>query len=253
MQPRDIILTLIGPVLTAWVAAIVVRRRVHREFPFFFAYLVLSVIFPMIRLAVSGTYTTFFIVFWATETIYAVFALLVMFEVFHEVFLPFYMLWRWFRFLFPGAALLIVLSSIHYIHYPLHISRPMEIVFAFFTAVNCMEALLFGLFFALVLLLGVPWRSYPFAIVEGFGIAALGALIAYGLRSEFGTKYNTFAKYAPPVAYGIGILVWLDSFLRAPDPEVVHAWREQVTPQQLLAHAREYRRVLKGILGRQDD
>jgi hypothetical protein len=125
----------------------------------------------------------------------------------------------------------------------------MEIIFALATGVNYMEAVLFGLFFALVVLLGVPWRSYPFGIVEGFGLSALGSLIAYGLRSEFGTKYNKFAIYAPPVAYVVGVLVWLDTFLRRPDPEVVHAWRDKITPEQLLAEARGYISILKRFFG----
>jgi hypothetical protein len=256
MSPRDIALTLIGLILTAWVTALIVRRKVHREFPFFFVYLVTSVVVPLLRLAVSWHYPTFFRVFWTTEALYAVLVLLTLHEAFREVFLPFYMLWPWFRLVFPGIAALISFISIRNViqHPPFQWGpRYLEVILGFAYGVNYVEALLFGLFFALVLLLGVSWRSYPFGIVEGFGIAALGALIAYGLRSEFGTKYNTVAKYGPAVAYGVGVLVWLDTFLRAPDPEVVHAWREQVTPQQLLAHAREYRRVLKGILGRRDD
>jgi len=92
-------------------------------------------------------------------------------------------------------------------------------------------------------------RACELGIVEGFGLSALGALIAYGLRSEFGTKYDTLAKYAPPVAYIVGVLVWLDTFLRQPDPEVVHAWRDRVTPEQLLAEARGYIRILKRFFG----
>jgi hypothetical protein len=251
MQPRDIGLTLIGPVLTAWVAALVVRRKLHREFPFFFAYLILSVIVPLIRLSVSGDYVTFFKVVWATEAIYALLALLTLYEVFREVFLPFYMLWWWFRLIFPGAAVLIAFISIRsaILHPALQAPHILQIIFGAGKAVNYLEAVLFGLFFALVLLLGVRWRSYPFGIVEGFGLSALGALIAYGLRSEFGTKYNLFVKYAPPVAYVVGVLVWLDTFLRQPDPEVVHAWRDKITPEQLLAQARGYVRSLKRFFG----
>lgn len=251
MEPRDIGLTLIGPALTAWVAVLVTRRKIHREFPLFFAYLILSVIVPLLRLSATGNYLTFFKVFWATEALYAVLALLALHEVFHEVFLPFYMLWWWFRLIFPGAAAFFAFISIRSaMHHPaLQAPRVLQIIFGSAKAVNYLEAVLFALFFALVLLLGVRWRSYPFGIVEGFGLSALGALIAYGLRSEFGTKYNTLATYAPPVAYVVGVLVWLDTFLRQPDPEVVHAWRDQITPEQLLAEASGYLRTLKRFFG----
>jgi len=248
------LLTLTGPILTAWVGILLWRRRLYQEFPFFFTYVAVSVVVPVIRLAVSGDYRTFFWVFWVTEAIYALAALLALHEVFREVFFAFYELWWWFRLVFPGTAALIALVSIRSaVRNPaLHGPHPMEIIVALAKGVNYLEAVLFGVFFLLVLLLGVRWRSYPFGIVEGFGMSALGGLVAFGLRSEFGKKYDALAKYAPPVAYIVGVLVWLDTFRRAPDPEVVHAWREQMTPQQLLAEARSYIKVLKKFFGHND-
>jgi hypothetical protein len=251
MAPRDIALQLIALGLTAWVTVLVLRRKLHCEFPFFFAYLVLSVFVPLVRLAVIGDYPTFFKVFWATEALYAVLALLALYEVFHEVFLPFYMLWWWFWLVFPGAVGVAAVVQIWraVVNPPIQAVPLIAAILSFGRVINWVEAVLFGLFFVLVLLLGVRWKSYPFGIVEGFGLSALGALIAYGLRSEFGTKYGAFAKYAPPVAYVVGVLVWLDTFLRQPDPEVVHAWRDKITPEQLLAEARGYVRTLKRFFG----
>jgi hypothetical protein len=255
MGALDLSLAIAAAVLAILLAAALLRRKLHREFPLFFTYVSFAILATCVRLSVAGDYPTYFKVYWATSALYSVLTLLALYEVFHEVFLPFYMVWWWLRLFFPSAVGIVsivqVLRAI--LHPPVEATPLIAAILSLSRVVNWVEVSLFGLFFVLVLLLGVPWRSHPFAIVEGFGIAALGALIAYGLRSEFGTKYNSVAKYAPPVAYVLGGLVWLDTFLRAPDPEVVHAWREQVTPQQLLAHAREYRRVLKGILGRRDD
>ncbi|HET9365397.1 MAG TPA: hypothetical protein VFP71_10365 [Candidatus Angelobacter sp.] len=247
MQPRDIALQLIALGLTAWVAVLVVRRKLHREYPLFFVYLVTSILIPLLRLAVSGDYVMFFKVFWATETLYAVLALLVLYQVFHEVFLPFYELWWWFRLVFPGAVGIVAIIFVRraILHPPVQATPLISAILSFSRVINWVEAVLFGLFFALAVLLGVRQRSHPFGIVEGFGISALGALVAYGLRSEFGTKFNMFGKYAPPVAYVIGALIWLDTFRRPPDPEVTHEWRERMTPEQLLALAREYIRILK--------
>src|SRR5262249_16983654 len=158
-----------------------------------------------------GDYPTFFKVAWSTEVLYAFLALLALYQVFHEVFLPFNELWWWFRLVFPGAVGIAVIISVWraILHPPVQATPLISAILSFRRVMNWVEAVLFGLFFVLALLLGVRWRSYPFGIVEGFGISALGALVAYGLRSEFGTKYNMFAKYAPPVAYVVGALVWL--------------------------------------------
>lgn len=251
MGPRDVALQLIALGLTGWVAALLVRRKLHREFPFFFVYLAVSVLVPVLRLAVSGDYPTFFKVTWATEALYALLALLTLHEVFHEVFLAFYMLWRWFWLLFPGAVGIAAFVQIRraILNPPIQATPLIAAIVSFGRVINWVEAVLFAVFFALVLLLGIRWKSYPFGIVSGFGLSALGAFLAYGLRSEFGTKYNAFTKYALPVSYVLGLLVWLLTFLGQPDPEVVDAWRGQVTPEQFQAQARALVSITKRYFG----
>jgi hypothetical protein len=251
MGALDISLSLVGPLLATLLAVILVRRKLHLEFPFFFMYVVFAILAAALRLSVSSDYQMYFKVFWATAALYNVLAVLALHEVFHEVFLPFYTLWWWFRLLFPGAVGIAIFAQVRraILNPPIQATPLIAAILSFSRVINWVEAALFGLFFALVVLLGVRWRSYPFGIVEGFGLSALGALIAYGLRSEFGTKYGSFAKYAPPVAYVVGVLVWLDTFLRHPDPEVVHAWRDKITPEQLLAEAREFMTIMKRFFG----
>jgi hypothetical protein len=248
MGTLDLSLSLLGPILAGVLAVILLRRKVHREFPFFFMYVVFAILAAAVRLSVSGDYQLYFKVFWTTALLYNALALLALYEVFREVFFAFYELWWWFRLVFPGVALIAITIAVirTILHPPVEATSLIGAILSSSRIVNYLEAILFALFFLLVLLLGVSRRSYPFGIVEGFGIAALGALVAYGLRSEFGTKYNMFAKYAPSVAYVLGVLVWLDTFRRPPDPEVIHAWREQVTPEQLLAQAREWLKIMKG-------
>ncbi|HLK07228.1 MAG TPA: hypothetical protein VKV30_04795 [Candidatus Angelobacter sp.] len=228
MQPRDITLVLIGTVLTAWLAAIVVRRKLHREFPCFFAYLILSVIVPLIRLSVSGNYVTFFIVFWATEALYAVLTLLVLYEVFRKVFSAFYKLWH-FPLVFGGtvgiAASVQIWLAI--MKPPIQAVPMLGVILSFAAAVNWVETILFCLFFASTLLLGIHWRSYSFGIVTGFGFPALAGLLAFTLRSEFGTKYTTLVKYASPMAYLLGLLVWLGTFIHQPSACLVRPERDR--------------------------
>ena len=251
MGALDISLSLVAAGLAALLAITLLRRKLHYEFPFFFTYVSFAIVAAIARLSVSGDYPMYFKVFWATAALYDVLALLALHEVFHEVFLPFYTIWWWFRLLFPGTVGIAALVQIRHaiLNPPIQAPPLVAAILSFGRVMNWVEAALFGLFFALVLLLGVRWRSYPFGIVEGFGLSALGSLIAYGLRSEFGTKYNTLVKYAPPVAYVVGVLVWLDTFLRQPDPEVVDAWRDKITPEQLLAEARGYIGILKRFFG----
>jgi hypothetical protein len=254
MELRDIALQLIGLLLTVWVAVLAIRRKVHRVFPLFVTYLALAIVVPVVRLSVSGNYTVFFYTFWTTEGLYALFALFALYEVFRKIFFAFYELWWWFRLVFPAAVCLAILISTRrmILNPPVEAPPLLGVIISGSRIVNYLEAMLFGLFFVLALLLGIRRRSYPFGIVEGFGIAAAAALVAYGLRSEFGTKFNSFVRYVPAVAYELGALVWLDTFRRPPDPEVIHAWKEQVTPEQMLVQAREWIRVMKRPFKRND-
>jgi hypothetical protein len=215
MGPLDLSLSLVGLGLAILLAATLVRRNLHREFPFFFSYVAFAILASAARLSVSGDYQMYFKVFWVTEVLYALFSLLSLYEVFRKVFSTCYQLWWWFRLVFPGTVVTAAFVQIWHavVNPPIQASPLIAVILSFGRTVNWVEAVLFGLFFALALLLGVRWRSYSFGIVEGFGLSALGAVIAYVLRSGFGTKYNPLAKYAPPVAYLLGLLIWLGTFL----------------------------------------
>src|SRR5882724_2781743 len=97
----DVLLPVAGAALVSWLIAMFVRRCLYRQFPFFFCYLLCSVLSTGVRLAVSGNYRALFMVYWATEALYAVLALLALHEVFRRVFLGFYLFW-WFWLVFPA-------------------------------------------------------------------------------------------------------------------------------------------------------
>lgn len=221
MRIGDILLGFVAPVLEIWLAGILIRRKLYREFPFFFAYIVSSILIALCRSLAAQNYHVYFVVYWASAAAYALLALLVLHEVFRWAFLEFYEHWRWFWLVFPGvSAIILLLSLVYAVEYPpVQASRLISLILVLGFAVNFIQAALFGLFFLLVWILGVRWRNYPFAIVMGFAISALGALGAYWLRSVYGTKLNTFVHYAVPVSYIFAVILWLDVF-RRPEPEM---------------------------------
>jgi len=78
----------------------------------------------------------------------------------------------------------------------------------------------------------------------GFTISAVGAWLAYDVRSEYGIRFITFAKYAGPVTYLAAVLVWLAAFRR---PQAApKQWLLGVTPEQMLMQAKQYLALLKG-------
>jgi hypothetical protein len=247
MWNRDVVIGLVGPIISVWLVAILVRRNLRRQFPFFLAYITSVIAVTAIRLWVISDYPTFFKVYWFSEGVYALMALLALHEVFRCVFSEFYELWPWFRLVFPTAvgifAWLKIADGIS--HPPAQAPPMVALVLSAASAVNWVQAALFGLMCVLVWLVG-NWEYYPVGIVTGFAVSAFGSWIAYASRSVFGTRFNSVGKYGPPLAYFIAVLVWLVTFLRSPRPEKWEAWSKIMTPGQLAAEIREYLKILKG-------
>src|SRR5579859_7191422 len=113
MHTIDIWIGFIGPVLNIWLAAVLVWRKAHREFPFFFLYVSSSILIGLIRACVSGNYRLYFEVYWTTDALYVVLALLALHEVFRIVFKAFYERW-WFWLFFPLVVIAISILAVIY-------------------------------------------------------------------------------------------------------------------------------------------
>ena len=249
MGKTDIFFNVTGTLLGLALASILVWRRLYKDFPFFFAYIISSILIAIVRLSVSGNYLTFFRVVWATEALYALLALLALHEVFRWVFLAFFEK-RWFWLFFPSAfaAMSTLVALYHFRALPAQANQAINLILSFGMAVNWVQAGLFVLFFALVWFHGIRWRDYPFGIVVGFTVIAIGSLGARWARSEFGTKFNFLASYAPAVAYIVAVVLWLITFIRPPEAEP--EWALNMTPEQMLHEVQQYTRIIERFLRR---
>jgi hypothetical protein len=242
MEKAAIFLNVTGAVLAAALASTLVWRKLYREFPFFLVYVISSILIAVIRVSVSGNYRTFFKVVWTTEALYALLALLALHEVFRWVFLAFFERW-WFWLFFPGVVAAIFILTVVYRlgSPPVQANRVISLILSLGTAVNLVQAALFLLFFALVAFHSIRWRNYPVGIVLGFAAISIGAFGGNWARSEFGTKFNHLFGYAPSVAYILAVTLWLETFLRPPEPKP--KWTHAITPEQLLEQIRQYTRI----------
>jgi hypothetical protein len=240
MQPFGLVLSLFAAVLVIGLIALFLNRRLYVRFPWFFVYLLSSVAMTAVRLLFRGDYITVFKVYWSTEAVYAVLALLVLHEVFRKVFVAFY-LFRWFWLVFPGAVVAIVLITFKGISLaPSGAPGAVRFVLAVGLTTKYVEAGMFVFCLLLALALNVTWRNHTFGIVQGFAVSALGTWIAYSIRSRFGIKFGALATYSPPVAYILAVILWLITFLRPEPPARTETWPPSVTPEQLLEEIRRY-------------
>jgi hypothetical protein len=247
MWTRDVAIGQVGPVLSLWLLAILIKRNLYREFPFFSAYISAVIVVSGVRFWAIHDYSIYFRVFWFSEAVYSVMALLTLHEAFRSVFNEFYEIWPWFRLVFPSAVGLFAWLKISdaLSHPPVQSPPIVTLILSAASTVNWIQAALFGLMCMLVWLVG-NWEYYPVGIVTGFAALSLGSWAAYASVSGFGTKFNVVGKYGPPLAYFLAVMIWLGTFLPPPRPDKWEAWSKTVTPDQILSEVKEYLRTLKG-------
>jgi hypothetical protein len=244
---RILWLHLAAPAIVLVVMIIVVRRRLYREFPLFFSYLLYVVIATGLRTSVSTKTAQYFWFYWITEAIYGVAELLVIREVFRRTFLVEYVAHRWFRFIFPVTVIAILsLLLAEALYHPLgrgYISHLVNAIYWFDLGIHALEGTILLVLLGLMLLFPVSWRRYEFGVLTGFGVSASVTMLAYLLRFEWGGSYEAFFRYGPPVAYIAATLVWLHAFWRPPEPSP----RIPIDPAEAVELMRYYRELLDRI------
>jgi hypothetical protein len=202
------------PVLQLAVGAVMFRRKLHRSFPVFFAYIgfqILSfcLLFPMYQWG-NYTYAEYFGFYWTCAVIDLIVGFMVIHEVFQDVFRHYHTLKDLGSVLFKWAALVMLLVA-----FVVAASSPRgdegPIVQAIVTVQRCVRVAQVGLILFLMVFsryLGSSWKQHSFGISLGLGFSAaveLGTLAFHvsGHASEVWVNAITL------VADNAVILIWL--------------------------------------------
>src|ERR1700694_3038011 len=199
------------PILQSVVAVILWRRKLHKQFPVFFLFLLVqvanfAVIFP---LWLTGNHTMYFWLFWLGETVNAVLGFRVIHEIFLDVFRPYHTLKDLGTLLFKWAGVgmlfvsVVVAFSTSFDHYPL--------VHAVTTLQRSVRVVQLGLILFMLLFsrfLGVSRQQVSFGISLGFGLFAGVELMLMALNSGGFVKQDNL-NFIKMVALILAILVWI--------------------------------------------
>lgn len=193
-------------------AAMMVRRKLQKEFPLFFAF----VAFQIADIAV-GFFTyhrsqqLYFYAYWTLAAVGIGLGFGVLHEIFIAVFRPFAdlrefggVLFRWAAMVLAAAALLLAANSgsfpgWHVVSVILNVMRSIEIM-------QCGLVLLLLLCSAY---LGITLRHRIFGIALGFGVTAAMDLIAVAVFANFGSQSQTFFQLSRMAAYNLSALLWM--------------------------------------------
>ena len=251
MNKAELILASLGTALQVCLLILLLMRRSYREFPFFFSYMGVAVLNAILTMLIRDNSLLYFRIYWTYEFFYIVLAFLVLQEAVRSVFRNFYDL-HWFKLSFPIiGVLMIVVSAVREILLKrVELNPVIGTLISLEIAVGFLQFGLFCLFILLVRFFHMRWQQRAFGIVLGFGIAASGSLIAFLLRSEFGTNLDQVVRIATPLSYIIGVTIWLATFLKGEPSQLVAGWDSNLTPEQMIAELKRHTQTVKGILGR---
>ena len=248
MSPGEFILYFGLPIaLQSVLLFLLVWRQPRHSFPWFVAYTAFSIAATIARLATLQNASVYYYVYWGGEIVYAVLALMALFEVFHSMFRNYLGFW-WFRPLFPLAVLITIAVAVLRTAAAQNPAQdePMTVAALAITfGVRLIQGGCFMCLWLLVGLTGIRWRQPALGIVTGFGLYASYVLVASVLRSEIGTKLNDLIIWGVPMAYIFTLALWLWFFA---SPQFREPERDAFPPmsrEELDRYAAVVRRIRK--------
>jgi hypothetical protein len=199
------------PVLQAGIAAIMLKRGLHRKFKFFFAYMLTQLVtFGVVFSAFWHGYSAFFYLYWVCDALSVAFGFAVIHEVFVDVFRAFHTLRDLGSVLFKWAGLVMLLVA-GVVSVSTNSSEMAPWMQAIFTSQRCVRIIqvgmvLFLLFFAHYV--GVSRRQHSFGIALGFGWFAVVelVLICSWVGNHLGGTWMSILNMA---TYNVSLMVWL--------------------------------------------
>ncbi|HKT68043.1 MAG TPA: hypothetical protein VJP83_01340 [Terriglobales bacterium] len=206
----------LGNAIALW---LMFRRRLLREFPFFFCYLSFHIVEGFISVFLYRHFGrdswAYLYEWWAAQGIGIGLRFGVIWEIFSHMFRRYEGLRHAGAIVFRSAAvLLVVVAVLAAVAGPAH-----EPDFARNLALNggvvlerSLDVVQCGLLLLLFLFasyFALTWRNYVFGIALGFGVIASVELLAAALATQFRSVSDVVLNSLPRIAYAVATIIWV--------------------------------------------
>src|SRR5215471_17647976 len=173
----DYALWVTSPVLQTAVVVLLLRRGLHREYPFFFNYTILAIVSEPILFFVHeyASYTAYYYAYWINTGLSVLVSFMVLQEIFNEAFRPYEALRDLGVILFRWSALVVMLVGVMWAVNSGQNSDNGAVTDVILLASRSVRLMQCGLVFFLLLFseyLGISRRSLLFGMSLGFGLFA---------------------------------------------------------------------------------
>ncbi len=211
-------LWLAAPLLQLGVAVVLRRRKLDKEFPFFFKYLIFQTVTNLLLLVLSSDYRAYFYAYWSFQAVTAALEFAIIYEIFGQLFRPYpylrdfaRVLLRWIGSLLLLVAVLFAVSAS---------PREGPVIVAVLWVERSIRLVQCGLLFFLLWFcsyLGITRRHYLFGVALGFGTLASADLVTIATRMVTGYIGDRTFNLVLMGAADWAVAIWLTYFLsRAP-------------------------------------
>ena len=200
----------------ALLAILLVYRRWHRVFPLFLVYVIGAELIGIARLvSLRAPARLYARIYWISDAVFASLALLATYELFFKrLFSTFYRV-RFYRTLFPAAAILIAGGAALSALLGGHFSMLAQTIHLYLFV----RAAVLFFFVVLMLIMGRQWTRQEFGIAFGFGLDVFTALLLLGTWARSSSGRSAAISAGAVVAYDIACIIWIYCFWRAPKSE----------------------------------
>jgi hypothetical protein len=208
----QVLIDWVGLPSLALLAGVLIYRRWYRQFPFFTLYVIGAELVGVARLFFLRSslwmYSRFY---WISDAALAALAFLAAYELFFKRLFPGFYKTRFYRVLFPTAAILIIVAVSCTALIGGHFSALAMTtrVFVF------LRLAILAFFVVLMQIMGRQWSRQEFGIAFGFALDASTSSIFLGLLIH-GASRNAILKRIAVFAYDIACILWLYCFWPAP-------------------------------------
>jgi hypothetical protein len=207
----DYVLWCVEPVVMAAIAAFMVRRRLHREFPFFFNYVIFQIVSFGLEFSLRN-WANYYYVYWTCSALSIAVTFGVLQEIFKDAFRPYEALRDLSVILFRWCALVVLLVAGMWAITSWRADQIDNIQNAIFLVDRSVRMMQCGLVFFMLLFseyLGISRRNVLFGISVGFGFYASTNMLVMTAMTHQTHISRVVLSRINSVAYLTSALIWL--------------------------------------------
>jgi hypothetical protein len=184
----------------------------------------------------------YFYVYWWSDFIGVLVALLAIYETFLRRIFPRFAAVRFYRYLFPAAAVIIAFLAFLAVQHSADTRTSYQVTSR---VLDFVRSAVIGFFVAVILLMGRQFSGYEFSVAAGFGIQAAVALANAALRVQAHNR-STLMDRIEPLVFDASCIIWLWAFSR--ENKSASPPRLDTLDPKTLHQAKKWEEILKDLL-----